>query len=339
MSNNRKQLLPFLILGICLSCQEGCNRYNHQVIAATGTSIGVEVSQNPATQVPQAKLGYQREELAIVPTNRSAEKTTTIGTAGNSMGEGAKDHGEVIMELRYGGIFDMGKSSGIYQRLAVGKVAVSQPGAAFMFAKDDEGALSSHTADALVRVTEASAFADKLSGKTGLSTISFLRDVYENLKALGQPTPPKGQDDVEARALVRQLDELVKHLPDKYHFNNYQEPEATFVTTEPKKDTSISKAGVTFDLVLTYHSQLVLSIQELEGLVKRTRNTFTINCPPLTPPTTVPSPNCDSGIPDTAALSKELDEQQLYLKTFTEEWGKQPIVLKAVDYYIASLKR
>jgi hypothetical protein len=335
---NEKQLLTFLILGICLSSQEGCNRYNHQVIAATGTSIGVEVSQNPATQVPQAKLGYQRAELAIVPTNRSAEKSTTTG---NSMGEGAKDHGEVIMELRYGGIFDTGKSSGIYQRLAVGKVAVSQPGAAFMFAKDDEGALSPHTADALVRVTEASAFADKLSGKAGLSTIAFLRDVYENLKALGQPTPPKGQDDAEARDLVRQLDDLVKHLPDKYQYNNSRQPEATFFTTEPKKDALISKAGMTFDLVLNYHSQLVQSIRELEGLVKRARNTFTItiNCPPPIPPAKVPPANCDNGFPDTAALSKELEEQKLYLKTFTEEWGKQPIVLRAVDYYIASLKR
>lgn len=335
---DEKQLLTFLILGICLSSQEGCNRYNHQVIAATGTSIGVEVSQNPATQVPQAKLGYQRAELAIVPTNRSAEQTTTTA---NSMGEGAKDHGEAIMELRYGGIFDTGKSSGIYQRLAVGKIAVSQPGAAFMFAKDDEGALSPHTADALVRITESSAFADKLSGKTGLSTIAFLTDVYENLKALGQPTPPKGQNDAEARDLVKQLDDLAKHLPDKYQFNNYEEVDATFFTINPRKDASISKAGMTFGLVLDYHSKLVLSIPTLEGLVKRARNTFTIivNCPSPTPPAKLPSANCDNGIPDTAALSKELEEQKLHLKTFTGEWGKQQIVLKAVDYYIASLKR
>lgn len=96
---NERKLLLLLATGIFLSSQGGCNSYNHSVIAATGTSIGVEVSQNPATQAPQAKLGYQRAELAIVPTNRSAEKTTTTA---NSMGDGAKDHGEVIMELRYG---------------------------------------------------------------------------------------------------------------------------------------------------------------------------------------------------------------------------------------------
>ncbi|MGC4095956.1 MAG: hypothetical protein QM706_02480 [Nitrospira sp.] len=333
---NERKLLLFFILGICLSSQESCSSYNHQVIAATGTSIGVEVSQNPATQVPQGKLGYQRTELAIVPTNRAAEKTAT---SGNSMGDGASDHGEVIMELRYGGIFDMGKSSGIYQRLAVGKIAVTQPGASFMFAKDDEGELKGNTAEAVAKTAEATAFAEKLSGKAGLSSIAFLRDIYANLQELGRPTPPKGRDDAKARDIVGQLDNLVKNLPDKYQFNNYIEPEATVVRTNPKKDDSIAKAGMTFNLVLNYQDQLVNSTQLLEGLIKRPRNTFTINCSPPILPETVPPLNCDSGIPDTTALSREHEEQKLYLKNFTEEWGKQDIVLKAVDYYIYSLKK
>lgn len=332
-----RKLVLLLLFGFCIATQGGCNSYNHQVIAATGTSIGVEVSQNPATQVPQAKLGYQRAELAIVPTNRAADNTVT---SGNSMGGGASDHGEVIMELRYGGIFDTGKSSGIYQRLAVGKIAVSQPGAAFMFAKDDEGELKGNTADAVARATEAAAFADKLSGKTGLSTISLLRDVYRSFKEQGL-APPKGKDDAKARDLVKQLNKLATHLPDKYQFNNYLEPSAsaTVVKTNPKKDDPLTKAGATFDLVLTYHGQLVLSIQLLESLVNQPRNAFSINCPDPTPPATVPPANCDSGVPDTASLRKELEEQKLYLKTFTEEWGKQDIVLKAVDYYIALLKK
>jgi hypothetical protein len=115
----------------------------HSIVAATGTNIGVEISENPQTQAPYAKLGYQRTEWAIVPTNRSAEKEP--GAEGN----GAKDHGEVLMELRYGGIFDTGPSSGIYQRLAVGGTAVSQPGAAFMFARDADGSINAGTAAAL----------------------------------------------------------------------------------------------------------------------------------------------------------------------------------------------
>ena len=48
----------------------GCDKPNHYLIANSVTVIGVEVGQNPATQTPTAKLGYNRSELAIVPTNR-----------------------------------------------------------------------------------------------------------------------------------------------------------------------------------------------------------------------------------------------------------------------------
>jgi hypothetical protein len=121
------------------------------VLAVTGTNIGVDISQNPATQSPQAKLGYQRTELAIVPTNRSTQAdpfSTNAGKDSASHG-GAKDVANVIMELRYGGIFDTGPSSGIYQRLAVGTEAVRQPGASLMFAKDVDGKISNDTANAL----------------------------------------------------------------------------------------------------------------------------------------------------------------------------------------------
>lgn len=113
------------------------------LITSTGTNIGVDIAQSPTTQTPHAKLGYQRVEVAIVPTNRSA-----LEDAGDK-GGGAADHGEVLMELRYGGIFDLGATSGIYQRLAVGSTAVRQPGAAYMFARDAAGNLNSDVTKSL----------------------------------------------------------------------------------------------------------------------------------------------------------------------------------------------
>lgn len=121
----------------------GCITGRHAIVTATGTNIGVDVSQNPTTNSPQAKLGYQRTEVAIVPTNRSAKEDP------GSQGNGAADLGDVLMELRYGGIFDLGASSGIYQRLAVGKTAVSRPGAAMMFARDADGNVSADAKAAL----------------------------------------------------------------------------------------------------------------------------------------------------------------------------------------------
>ena len=53
------------------------------------------------------------------------------------------------MELRYSGIFDTGASSGIYQRLAVGKTAVQQDGASMMFAKNADGDVDVAVARAL----------------------------------------------------------------------------------------------------------------------------------------------------------------------------------------------
>jgi hypothetical protein len=90
-------------------------------------------------------LGYNRAETAIVPSNRSANKES------GSVGNGAKDTTDVIMELKYRSIFSL-SDAGIYQRLAIGPTAVSQPGAALMFAKDDQGKLDSEKAKA---ITEA----------------------------------------------------------------------------------------------------------------------------------------------------------------------------------------
>lgn len=107
----------------------GCTT-NSTVLVSTGTVIGVEIAQNPTTGMYQAKLGYNRAEIAVVP---STNKYTP----------------DVITELRYSGIFSTGADSGIYQRLAVGATAVAQPGAMTMFLKDSSGNVSSNTVAAL----------------------------------------------------------------------------------------------------------------------------------------------------------------------------------------------
>lgn len=104
----------------------GCQAINHNyVVSGTGTILGIQIAENPATQLYEAKLGYARAETALVPTNGPA----------------------VLMELRYSGMFS--RNGGIYQRLAVGSAAVEQPGAAFMFAKDAAGNLSTNVIEAI----------------------------------------------------------------------------------------------------------------------------------------------------------------------------------------------
>lgn len=139
MSPKRSHRLVHALFLATAAVPIGCaNR--HAVVASTGTSIGVEVAQNPANQTPHAKLGYQRLEVAIVPTNRSGD--IDPGGANGPLDHGAADSTDVLMELRYSGIFSMGDGSGIYQRLAVGKNAVTESGAAVLFGRDNSGRLT-----------------------------------------------------------------------------------------------------------------------------------------------------------------------------------------------------
>lgn len=136
----------------------GCSGTSSSVIATTGTTIGVELSADAASQTPTAVLGYRRAEFAYVPTNRSSATksstteeggTTTITEDGGtpSTGEGARDTANVLMELRFKGIFARGPGGGIYQRLAVGDIAVQQPGATLMFARGDDGVVDPKVAE------------------------------------------------------------------------------------------------------------------------------------------------------------------------------------------------
>ena len=129
-----------LILGILVpvslsGCQSGAPRPT--VLAFTGTNLGVEVSQNVATQTPQMKLGYNRGEVAIVRDKND----------------------NVLMEFGYGG-----GSHNIYQRLAVGPIAVTVGPAVTMFSKDVTGAVTPSAAAAVAsqaKATEAQANAEK----------------------------------------------------------------------------------------------------------------------------------------------------------------------------------
>jgi hypothetical protein len=123
-------------------CWTGCAT-SHSVIVSTGTVFGMTVSENPATALYEVRLGYARTEFAYVPSNRSNH------TNQPPVGNGAKDTANVIMEIRMENLL---KGGLIYQRLAVGDVAVAQPGASLLFAKAPDGTLDSAVARAVAGV-------------------------------------------------------------------------------------------------------------------------------------------------------------------------------------------
>ena len=175
MTRNRQSLSPifYLVSLSFLIFSYGCAKQGYSVIASTGTVIGVEISQNAATQVPQAKLGYNRAELAFVPSNRDGNID-----AGNTH-KGARDTANVIMELSYGGIFDTGPSSGIYQRLAVGDLAVTQPGASAMFLRNADGEYDENAKDALNAIMKIPAVSSDINAARAPLSSIFL-DAYNN---------------------------------------------------------------------------------------------------------------------------------------------------------------
>jgi len=117
----------FIVVAVLALVAAGCK--TNSVITTTQTGLGVSISENPSTQLYEARLGYFRNEFAYVPGN-----TTSVP--------------DVMLEIRMENLFRGGL---VYQRLAVGKNAVSQPGASLMFARDADGNLNSNVVDAVTR--------------------------------------------------------------------------------------------------------------------------------------------------------------------------------------------
>src|ERR1051326_7529412 len=66
--------LQFAVLALTspsLLC--GCLANKENVLAVTGTVIGVQIHQKDADKTPELKVGYARTELAFVPTDKREE--------------------------------------------------------------------------------------------------------------------------------------------------------------------------------------------------------------------------------------------------------------------------
>lgn len=137
-----------LMAGIAIALG-GCAANQDNVLAVTGTVVGLQIHQKDADKTPEFKVGYARTEFAFVPTNRrTRSKDCCAGSA--------EDSAEVLMEINAEGNLGLGTAyqGGIYQRLAVGRTAVSQPGAALMMSKDRKGIIDSNTASVVARATQ-----------------------------------------------------------------------------------------------------------------------------------------------------------------------------------------
>ena len=170
----------------------GCTQNRETVLAVTGTVIGVQIHQKDTDKTPELKIGYVRSEFDYVPTDKRMDTNAPNGSTTNSA--------NVLMEINAGCNFGLGVAYGgsVYQRLAVGSVAVSQPGAAFMMAKDESGKTAAATAKA---VSEAVRVLPPNVMNTSIMTNSV--DAYKQYKALPSPEDKAKWDAVISAVTTR----------------------------------------------------------------------------------------------------------------------------------------
>lgn len=126
-----KLFLP-LFLALLLS---GCATQN-SIVTTAQSVLGISVSENPATQLYEARAGVVLSQVAFVP-------CSTNGTGFVP---------DVIQEFRVNNLFAGGL---VYQRLAIGAKAVDQPGASLMFAKDAKGVLQTNVVTEVIQKLQA----------------------------------------------------------------------------------------------------------------------------------------------------------------------------------------
>lgn len=106
---------------LTLLLQTSCAVVKDHVFVTSGTVLGFSLAQNPATQLYEAKLGYGRMELGLIPTNTNGVPTS-----------------DVMFEVTFGGL----PGGSFSQRLAVGTEACQWGSKSLLFARDSKGRMT-----------------------------------------------------------------------------------------------------------------------------------------------------------------------------------------------------
>lgn len=108
------------VVVLAITMLVGCKTPPNYIIMTSGTTLGFDVSESPATASPQVTLAYKRVELALVPCQTNYTP-------------------DALMEFRFeSGMF---VKNYIYSRVATGPNATVASPAAMMMSKDREGAI------------------------------------------------------------------------------------------------------------------------------------------------------------------------------------------------------
>jgi len=108
--------ISFLLIPVLLMLV-GCAALKDKTVVTTATVLGVSLAQNQGTGMYEAKLGYCRAEFVLTDTNST----------------------DILMEFKTSKLFSFTDNGGIYQRLAIGKNAVTAGASTALFLKNRNG--------------------------------------------------------------------------------------------------------------------------------------------------------------------------------------------------------
>jgi hypothetical protein len=124
----------YLLLALSLA---GCAG-NGYISSSVNTVLGLDVSENPKTQVPHVKFGYARSGLYYVPTGKTETKSGSIGSG--SAAETPTVVSEIFVHSKF--LTDIT----ISEKFAIGPGAVSSPAATQTFASNSAQAVAANGA-------------------------------------------------------------------------------------------------------------------------------------------------------------------------------------------------
>ena len=121
-----KSLAVILFILFAVFWLSGCGAKGY-IVASVQSVIGLDVSENPKTQVPHVRFGFVRSQYYYIPTGKSESGKNVPGGSGE-----ADETPELVSEINVDLKFL--SNAKIHERFAVGKRAVSTAAAQHLFA-------------------------------------------------------------------------------------------------------------------------------------------------------------------------------------------------------------
>lgn len=306
-------LIPWLAAA---ACAERVQREN--VLATTQSMIGVQLAQNPTTQIYEVKAGFARNELFYVPTSKRVvysddgqreaagapgadperlEALARLERADPSMTP------EVLAEIQVGGTGrqtlggagEQGAKIEVYQRLAVGKLAVNAPAAIALLAND--AATARAVAGAAPPIIESRDF---------VPVVRLLIDTLKTRSAEG---------DADAAGELAGLDAAADRvLPARRGFRWFQNNGGgAFVTTmRPGRANADLVTDRSAQAMLDYLAELDSSIRAVDEMLASSTS-VTLDGQPV-------------AIGNISALKRERDEQIAHRQTINQRLAADPAI-------------